>query len=290
MIYDLGKISILVPTRNRPNNVRRLISSILDNAQEPNQIEILFYVDEDDDTFPDDILKQNIRKIVGPRLWLSLMHNILYFNCRGEIIMYAGDDVVFGSQRWDEIVRNEFNKFDDKLILVYGNDKGWHVGNIAIHGFLHRNWVNLLGYFISPMRNSASDMWHTENAKKLGRLVYVPSLIIEHIHYRQGDGNAEFDPTYKSVYTSNGDWKPLVTYKKISRERRIDRQILKSKIIEKIPRESKYLIAEWVSKHKKTLKLTNLSDNRINSLDNYEIIPIIFINILRFIFKKRNFN
>ena len=288
-MFEHGKVSILVPTRKRPENVRRLVLSILSNAHKPDQTEILFYIDEDDDTFPDDILQHNIRKIVGPRLWLSIMQNILYFNCRGEIVMYAGDDVVFSTPNWDQIVRNEFNKSEDKLILVYGDDKGWHVGSIAIHGFLHRNWINLLGYFVAPFRNSAYDMWHTENAKKLGRLVYLPSLIIEHVHYRQGFGNANFDSTYKSVYTSNGDWKPLVTYKKIYRERRIDRQILKTKIKEKVPRENKYFIGEWVSKHKKSLKLTNLSDNRISSLSNYEIIPVIFRNILRFVFRKRNF-
>ena len=290
MIYDLGKISILVPTRKRPKNVRRIVSSILNNAHEPNQTEILFYIDEDDDTFPDDILQHNIRKIVGPRLWLSIMQNILYFNCRGEIIMYAGDDVVFSTPNWDQIVRSEFNKFEDKLILLYGDDRAWYGDKIAIHGFLHRNWINLLGYFVTPLRNSAYDMWHTENARKLGRLVYVPSLVFEHIHYRQGDGKAEFDSTYKAVYISNGGWKPLVTYKKISRERRADRLILRSKITEKTPAESKYLLGEWISKHKRILKLNSISNNRINSLNNYEIIPIMFTNILRSIFRERNFN
>ena len=42
------KISILTPTRNRPNNCERFIKSIYSTCSERKNIELLFYIDNDD--------------------------------------------------------------------------------------------------------------------------------------------------------------------------------------------------------------------------------------------------
>jgi len=47
MIKD-NTISILTPTRNRPNNCERFIKSIYNTAKNPGNIELHFYVDNDD--------------------------------------------------------------------------------------------------------------------------------------------------------------------------------------------------------------------------------------------------
>jgi glycosyltransferase involved in cell wall biosynthesis len=41
-------ISILTPTRNRPNNCERFIKSIYATASDKTKIELFFYVDNDD--------------------------------------------------------------------------------------------------------------------------------------------------------------------------------------------------------------------------------------------------
>ena len=43
-----NKISLLIPTRNRYNNIVRLIKSIKETAEYFENIEILLYVDNDD--------------------------------------------------------------------------------------------------------------------------------------------------------------------------------------------------------------------------------------------------
>jgi hypothetical protein len=116
--YTQGMISILCPTRGRPDNVVRKVQSILSTASEPNLVEILFYVDLDDYTFPNEILEfSNVKKVVGPRMWLSILQNVLYAQASGEIIMYSGDDVVFESNNWDKMVRNEFSASEYKILL-----------------------------------------------------------------------------------------------------------------------------------------------------------------------------
>ena len=47
-------ISILVPTRGRPESVFRLIKSINETASRKDMVEIIFYVDNDDEMTDDD--------------------------------------------------------------------------------------------------------------------------------------------------------------------------------------------------------------------------------------------
>ena len=107
--YTSQMISLLIPTRDRPSNVRRTIESVKNTVSQPNLIEMLFYVDLDDETFPTEVLRKNIKIVRGPRMWLSVIQNILYANASGEIIMYSADDVVFETHGWDEKVRDAIN-------------------------------------------------------------------------------------------------------------------------------------------------------------------------------------
>ena len=160
----IPKISILCPTRERPDQVIRLIESLLKNAREPERLEILFYIDHDDETFPNVNRYGDIVKVFqGPRTWISNAHNLLYSFSQGEIIMTAADDMVFRTLGWDSAVYAAFDSVPDKIVLVYGNDLGTHAGKIATHGFFHRNWVDALGTWVQPGRGSLWDLWSTEN-------------------------------------------------------------------------------------------------------------------------------
>lgn len=282
--------SILCPTRGRPENVRRFIDSIKYNCDNFNNIEILFYVDDDDTEFPNEVLDYNIKKITGRRIWISLAWNVLYVHSRGSIFMYAGDDLVFKTKGWDTIVFETFETFKDRILLVYGNDNGWHGSKIAIHGFVHSNWVNALGYFTYPGRTSPLDLWFTDVAKRINRAVYLPLLILEHVHYRQGAASAHFDKTYQETDQKNKAWTALTTYKKLKRERRIDRVML-GKIMSPRPNlEYNYFIGELISKIQMKKNLNIANELRLLSLSNIEILPILLANIVRVILRKRNFS
>lgn len=282
-------ISILTPTRGRPENVRRLVNSALSTAKFPDQVEILFYVDFDDESFPFELEAPNVRIIRGPRMWLSLLQNILYANCNGEIVMYAGDDLVFKTQNWDEIVTNAIENYPDKLVLVYPNDLATHGRSMAIHGFLHRNWISAVGCWVAPGRGSLYDLWHTEVARKIGRLHYLEDVHIAHVHYRQGEGLASFDETYKYVSSATRSWVPMSTYKKLKRERRIDVVLLTEKLNGVRVADHKYLIGEWLSRNKDLLHLGSLDTRRLRTLSNFEIIPLVLKNVLKVILGIRKF-
>ena len=198
-------ISIIVPTRNRPQNVRRLIQSVLDTSDNIGDIEFCFFVDEDDvDTVP--VLSEMAEKMIikatqGEAMKdiptsKSFMHNALLKDAVGPIIHQGADDIVYKTPGWDTKVKEAFDKFEDKIALVYAPD-GFQGGDVPIctHGFFHRNWIDLVGYINPPYFHIAyGDTWVTEVAEAIGRRVYLEDVIIEHIH--PAAQKAQWDATY----------------------------------------------------------------------------------------------
>jgi len=177
-------ISICCPTRARPSNMRRLVESAQGLASGP--VEVVFYVDLDD---PDSIatavelgMSGTVRHVAGERITLSDMWNVAAENASGEILMMCGDDVVFRTPEWDKRVEEGFEAVPDRVALVYGNDLIQHE-RLATHPFIHRNWYNAVGYLV-PYGFSCDwcDMWLNEVAIELGRRVYLPDVITEHVH------------------------------------------------------------------------------------------------------------
>ena len=290
LYYTSQMISLLIPTRDRPSNVRRTIESVKNTVSQPNLIEMLFYVDLDDETFPTEVLRKNIKIVRGPRMWLSVIQNILYANASGEIIMYSADDVVFETHGWDEKVRDAINDEKDKLVLVYGNDRATHGEKIAIHGFLHRNWIEATGTWVAPGRGIPFDLWHTEVARKLGRLRYLSDVNFSHVHYRQGQGLAELDETYKYVSAATTSWVPIKTYKKVERERRIDRVLLSEVMSPRPKKEKFYIFGEFLAENKNRFGIQSVDSRRLRTLNNCEIIPIIIKHLIKAMIRKGNRN
>lgn len=280
-----GLISILIPTRGRPQNVRKVVSSAMATAKYPDSIEFLFYVDDDDSTFPSDVLTSQVKVIIGPRLWISLAHIILYSHCKGEIIMYAADDLIFRSENWDEIIKERFSKTADKIRLVYGNDGVLQSQNIARHAFVHRNWINAVGSSFPSGREMPSDLWYTEVARGIGRLDYLDDLIIEHVHYRQG-GAAKFDFTYKEAAARSRSWASRETYKKLGRERRIDRILLSEVMDQKPKTERAYVLGELLANHKSKFRLDTIDARRLRSIKNHIVIFLVIKTLIKKIFVK----
>jgi len=279
-------ISILVPTRGRPESVFRLIKSINETASRKDMVEIIFYVDNDDESFPSSRdLDSNVKVVRGERVWISLAWNCLFAHSEGEILMYTGDDVVFETKGWDEQVRNAFIQFPDSLGLVFGDDGGWYAGKLAINGFVHRAWADLLGYFTYPARVSAIDLWIHECASYINRVIYLDDVMFRHVHYRQGDATAKFDETYKEAYDKSVRWGIMDSYESLSRERRIDKIILSRKIGKSIPFEFKYLFAIVVCRFLVFFKGRTGNQDRVLSFDNQFILKKI---VNRIIGRKRN--
>jgi glycosyltransferase involved in cell wall biosynthesis len=180
-------ISICAPTRQRPDHIERLIQSAVDTASTPNLLEFCFYCDDDDALTQEKLTVlsreyHNIKFISGPRTIFSDTWNHCYQLSTADVIMMGSDDIVFRTKNWDQAVLDEFDQCPDKILFVYGDDlkQGIHLGT---HGFLHRKWIQVCGYF-SPPYFSADycDTWINDVANQLGRKLFLPDVVIEHMH------------------------------------------------------------------------------------------------------------
>ena len=190
------KISILVPTRGRPENMKRLLASIVETSTA--MPEIVFYIDEDDarsiNCMGEIGSESFVRCVVGERILMSKMWNRLAEAATGEILMMGGDDLVFRTKGWDDQVRRAFAAFPDRMVFVHGDD-GIYKERFGTHGFLHRNWIEAAGYFVPPYYASDFNDTHwNEVANMLNRRVYLP-FVTEHMHPIAG--KAEWDKTHK---------------------------------------------------------------------------------------------
>lgn len=184
-------ISLLVPSRGRPDQLSLMWATALETSNGP--IELVYRLDDDDNEhYPQ--LPYSTR-LSGPRVVLSAMWNECADAATGGILMHCGDDIRFRSDGWDSAVRWAFEEYPDRIALVHGRD-GIHDANMATHGFLHRRWVETVGYFVPPLFSSDyNDTWLTEVADMIGRRCYLPEVYTEHMHPAVGKG--ELDQTHR---------------------------------------------------------------------------------------------
>lgn len=176
-------ISILVPSRGRPEAFARMVISAAKTATHERRIEFVVRLDEDDlrrQSYP---AFTQTRYLVGERALLSGCWNECYAQADGEILMHGGDDIVFSTPGWDQMVRDAFAASDDKILLVQGDDLSPNREALATHGFVHRRWVETVGYFLPPLFSCDwNDVWLSEVADMLGRRVMLP-FVTEHQHH-----------------------------------------------------------------------------------------------------------
>ena len=165
--------------------MKELWESAYNNSLYKDEIELIFYIDSDDNESIEmyKSLGPNVHAIIEERGEgnLSVMWNRCYERASADIVMHCGDDIRFRTPNWDKIVLDEFDKYKDKIVLVYGND-GVRKDDLATHSFLHKNWIETVGYFLPPYFSSdMNDYWLTTVARNIKRLIKV-NIYTEHLH------------------------------------------------------------------------------------------------------------
>jgi len=186
------RISLLTPTRGRPKNMDGVWGSAIETAHAPENLEIVFYLDEDDEVGIEKFNEMqtehaNVTGTIGPHQENgSDMWNEAYKKATGDILMLSSDDIVFRTRNWDSQIIARFMKPLDRIKYVWTND-GWkNYQYWGTHGFVHQNWVRAVGYYAPPLPFHGIDNWFTQTAQLINRTALVKGVLIEHMRWSFG--------------------------------------------------------------------------------------------------------
>lgn len=183
-------ISFCCPSRGRPELAKRLIDTATET--QTGDTEFLFYLNDDDEKLEQykDLLDEK-HYTIGRNQSTCYSWNLMADKATNDIVMLMGDDVQVQTKDWDQLITNEFDKYEDKILMVVpsdgrakGNKKSGSETKLwpdeplpAAHFAVHKNWVNTLGYLAPPFFWH----WHVDTytqkvARKLNRCLYLPTV------------------------------------------------------------------------------------------------------------------
>ena len=199
------KISIICPTRSRPDKLLNMMKSVLNCASSPESIEFVLYVDNDD-TSDYEKLKKKAITIIGERTDMSTMFSSCIPKASGKTIILCNDDVLFRTKKWDDIIYENLKLYPDNIFLLHPNDlnKGANLCTFPI--FSKELFLKFPGML--PMNLTSTDL-HIHDIflqlKGLGidRIKYLDNVIFEHLHYTLG--KSSIDDTYSDRHRFAGD-------------------------------------------------------------------------------------
>lgn len=198
---ELVKISLLLPTRGRPELVERFFKSVINTAEHLDAIEVVLCID-DDDVGSHHLHGGSLStvRLIGPRRSMGAYNTQCYQASTGQIIVLVNDDMVMRTVGWDRELRVMHGRFPDQIYLGYCNDLLKKKG-LATFPVLSRKTCELLGdpypdaYAGAFIDVHLFDIFKRLQYRGFDRFIYFEHVVFEHLHYRTG--KAVYDETYK---------------------------------------------------------------------------------------------
>jgi hypothetical protein len=191
----INKTGLIVPSRGRPENIKRLSEALLDTNS---FVHLYVGVDSDDETLDGYLEYEDVygfslivnekRERFGPtlnRIAIDIVDSYDY-------IGWMGDDHEPKSWEWDLSYRLELYKLG--VGIVYGDDLVMGE-SIATQLTMTSNIIKTLGYAVPEgFTHLYIDNYFMELGKSIDRLRYLPDVIVQHHH--PCAGTAKEDRTY----------------------------------------------------------------------------------------------
>jgi hypothetical protein len=162
-------ITVLVPSRERPEPLARSIASL-----GADDLEVLVSVDEDDPRLDDYLCLPGIDVIVGPRHGYRALHhyyNELAARATGEWLLLWNDDCIMQTPDWREVVSG----YDGQMVVLNPNTNhdNWTI-DMNVFPIFPRRLVEVIGH-VSLSRHN--DTWIESIARDAGIMLRVPIMI-----------------------------------------------------------------------------------------------------------------
>lgn len=195
------KMLVIVPTRGRPENAARLEKKRQETSA-TTSVDFLFVVDDDDPKCMDycrlglSSLAIIHRQRLGPTLNMMALEHLDDYDALG----FMGDDHLPQTPAWDALVLQALSLAAppaDLPRVVYGNDL-LQGANLPTAVFMDARIIRTLGYMVPPgMIHLYLDNYWKVLGERLGTLVYLDHVVIEHIH--PAAGKAPMDDGYREA-------------------------------------------------------------------------------------------
>jgi glycosyltransferase involved in cell wall biosynthesis len=181
-------ISVIVPTRNRPDQFSDFAKSLYENSEHPNHIELIALLDDDDKSYANTFAKfPEIKWIIGKREGLGPITTRGIKNSSGDIIFLCNDDVIVLTDKWDTKVRKAHGRRVDNVYLAGPNDMN-QGSNLFVFPIFSRSVFNTLNQFTSYYSGAYIDTHIFEifaSLKHFGfdRFEFLENVNFKHNHF-----------------------------------------------------------------------------------------------------------
>jgi hypothetical protein len=186
----ISMISLIVPTRGRPEQLRRLLDQLAQTTHELDRLEVVLVIDADDaptqQIGDDRLLLQRV--IVPPGQTMGALNFAGHAACRGRYIMLLNDDVIPRTRGWDVVVRQVFAAHPDDIALVHVNDLVMQ-RHLCTFPIVSRRFCEIVGgicprdYRRYRIDDHIEDHFNLLGVLGQRRIVYVPQVVFEHSNY-----------------------------------------------------------------------------------------------------------
>lgn len=210
-----GPLAVIVPTRGRPGNAARLAEAF--RATHALDAVPVFVADPDDPSLPEyrrlldagDIPRLMVQDGVrGAGMTCPLNFAARRYADLYDAVGFMGDDHLPRTPHWDSLVMDRLDSLGPRI--VYGNDllQGQALPTAV---FMQSRMIRAMG-FMAPrqLRHLYVDNFWKELGERTGSLVYLPDVVIEHLH--PAAGKAEMDDRYRAVNAIEVDHEDRATW------------------------------------------------------------------------------
>lgn len=180
------RLSLLVPTRGRPAQLRRFLDSLADTTSHPDAVEIILVLDDDDPASAVRHERFRIVHAVGPPgRTMGQLNQAGYLAASGDFVMLLNDDVIARTPGWDERVGPWLDAFADGVVLVHVNDTLMRE-YLCTFPLVSRPFCELGGGVCPPeyrryrIDDHVEDVFNLLAALGEKRTIYLPDVVFEH--------------------------------------------------------------------------------------------------------------
>lgn len=191
-------ISILVPTRGRPEKFRNMINSVVATTTE--RVTIYAFLQNDEDVKSYDI--ENIMCLKGNEkvrlngyqidldpptvhMWNKLAGIAFHDEAvKNDIFILGADDIVFSTPGWDKALIDCYQKLEKKIHVFSLKDSRVSDSSEQLstpHPIVTREYLDAMGYFLPPVfLHWFCDTWTVDIARHSGAFTHLSGYLLTH--------------------------------------------------------------------------------------------------------------